>query len=79
MTYPELRDAAMQRLTELGHGHHVRLLRHAQDRQELTSCLREYIFHNDADTTAFLATCIPSPLPSDGRGEGQGEVRVLIL
>jgi hypothetical protein len=56
MSYPELRDRAMARLTEMGHGQLVRLLRHAVNRAELHSCLREYVFHTDANTDAFLAS-----------------------
>jgi hypothetical protein len=64
MTYPELRDAAMRRLEQLGHGRHVRLLRHAVDRPELHSCLREYIFRTDAKTDAFLNEVVAANVSS---------------
>jgi len=54
MDFPTLRARTMTRLTEMGHGQRVRLLQYAVDLAELHSCLREYVFHTDAKTAAFI-------------------------
>ena len=55
MDFPTLRTRALARLVELGHtSPHVAMLRHSENRAELTSDLRERVFHSDVKTAAFL-------------------------
>ena len=55
MDFPTLRALALVRLVELGHtSPEVAMLRYSENRAELTSDLRERVFHNDAATAAFL-------------------------
>jgi hypothetical protein len=63
MEYSQLLNRAMEGITQLGHGDKVRILKHAVDLKELTSCLREYVFHTDAKTTEFLKGLRQTPNP----------------
>ena len=57
---PRLAACCTERLTAMGMADKARLLRHCDNVKELHSYLREYVFHDDTKTAAFIQQCMLS-------------------